>query len=175
MATDKAFIILQLFAQIVQFTNAVQYFSVLFVKQQIPPRYLAVLQFVQFQPCDSRLTSQDQTVLFILAALPEYRIHQSVEALLPDRLQLIKIGPHFIGIHSVFRRGCQINDLHRSIILTDLSGGTDSILSRHQNIQKYNIQPGPPLYFRQQFQRTVKCCISNILIPFYPISVHQNA
>ena len=47
----------------------VQYFSVLFVKQQIPPRYLAILQFVQFQPCDSRLTSQDQTVLFILEAL----------------------------------------------------------------------------------------------------------
>ena len=156
VAADKLFVIFQLFAQIIQSADTVQYFSILAVEQKCPSHHLTILQSIKVQSGNSGSAAQDQAVFLIFVAFRKYRIHQAVKTFLPDRLQLVEISAYRIRIHSILCRRCQIDNLYRSIILPDFHGRTDTVLRRHQHIQKNNIQPRSSLHFRQQLQRTVK-------------------
>ena len=65
---------------------------------------LTVFQLLQFDPGNTAFAPQDQTVGLFLFTCGENRVHQTVEALRPNGLELIKVGAYRVGLYREFRR-----------------------------------------------------------------------
>ena len=156
MRPQEIAIALQLGRELIQTPGALQHLPVGHVEQQRPPDDLAVFQLVQPDAGDAVLTAQQKALLLCFPALVDNGVHQLEECLLPDRLELVIVRPHGVGLHGKLGRGGEEDDLHIVVELPDLPGGADAALPRHDHVQQQHIGVQAVLHLRQQLQRTVE-------------------
>ena len=170
---EVSFLRRQLRRQLVQTAGALQHLAVVQMQQQRPTHHLAVHQLFQPDADDTAFAAQHHAVLRAAAALVQHRIQHLKKGLLPDGLELIVIGIHRIGLHRVFRRGGEENNLHIPVVFPDLTGGADAVFPRHDHVQQQHVRTKPLLHGRQQLQRAFKGMAFHRLIPRFPVFVQQ--
>ena len=90
------------------------------MEKQRPVDDLAVFQLLQPDSGNTGFAPQDDAVQMLFFTRRKDGVHQPEKALLPDGLELVKVGPHRIGLHCKLRRGGQKNDFYVVVKISDL-------------------------------------------------------
>ena len=140
MQTQEARVVFQLLTQPIQTAVAFQNLTVGQMDEQRPVVDFTVFQLFQLDSGNSVFAPQNQAVSLFFFACSNGRIHQAKKSFLNDRLDLIEISADRVGLHGVFRRRSQKDDLCILIKIPDLRRCTDSGLAGHKDIEKNNIK-----------------------------------